>query len=131
MRFKFLLTALLLPFFAAAGLMIFSGANAQDINLEDVFRCAGSNVGADQCVQARDLIVNNCTSCHSFVPIVMQGFDEAGWDALLDRHIGNGRVNQLSAEQLDLIHAYLTENFNGELPPPDLPPALLETWTSY
>lgn len=132
MRLRLALTVLLLPaVLLGAGMALLPGVSAQDIDLEEVFRCAGEEVGQDQCVEARNLIVNNCTSCHTFVPIVLQSFDESGWNALLDRHIGNGRVDQLSEEQLGLIHAYLSENFNGELPPPQLPQALLDTWTSY
>ncbi|MEX2482454.1 MAG: hypothetical protein WD928_16470 [Gammaproteobacteria bacterium] len=107
-------------------------AQAQDIDLDQIFRCSASeDAGKANCSEARDLILNNCTVCHSFVPIVMQQFDSEGWTGLLERHVGGGRVNQLSPEQVQSIHDYLTANFNGELPPPELPPALLSTWTSY
>lgn len=102
------------------------------VDLEAIFRCAATDdAGKTQCVTARDLITNNCTICHTFVPIVMQQFDANGWTGLLDRHVSNGRVNQLSPEQIATIHDYLSANFNGQLPPPELPPELLETWTAY
>lgn len=102
------------------------------VDLEQIFRCAATDEpGKAQCVAARDLITNNCTICHTFVPIVMQQFDANGWTGLLDRHVSNGRVNQLSPEQIATIHDYLAANFNGTLPPPDLPPELLKTWTAY
>lgn len=120
--------------FLCSGLIVSSNtlARAQELDLDQVFRCEATDVaGIAACAQGRDLILNNCTVCHTFVPIVMQQFDGAGWTSLLDRHIGNGRVNQLSPEQIAAIHDYLTANFNGSLPPPDLPPELLSTWTSY
>jgi mono/diheme cytochrome c family protein len=103
-----------------------------NVDLAQIFRCSATDeAGAAKCVEARDLITNNCTVCHTFVPIVMQQFDAAGWTGLLDRHVQNGRVNQLSSEQIAAIHAYLSENFNGDLPPPELPPELLQTWTAF
>lgn len=105
---------------------------AQDVDLNQVFRCAATDpAGTAACGEARGLIVNNCTACHTFVPIVMQQFDANGWTGLLDRHVGAGRIKQLSSQQVAVIHDYLSANFNGSLPPPELPPALLATWTSY
>ena len=85
----------------------------------------------EKCGKARDLIVNNCTLCHTFVPIVMQKYDSKGWSSLLNRHVIGGRVKQLSGPDIATIHDYLSDNFNGRLPPPALPPALAKTWTSY
>jgi len=127
------LILLLVALLAAVNLGSVTLSRAQgNVDLEAIFRCAATDdPGKAKCVEARDLITNNCTICHTFVPIVMQQFDAAGWTGLLDRHVSNGRVNQLSPEQVATIHDYLSANFNGELPPPDLPPELLETWTSY
>lgn len=126
------LLAIAVFFAASLNLSLTAGSQAQEVDLNAVFRCAATDdEGKAACGEARDLILNNCTVCHTFVPIVMQQFDAAGWTSLLDRHKGNGRVNQLSAEQIMTIHDYLTDNFNGTLPPPDLPPELLQTWTSY
>lgn len=112
--------------------MAVAPAPAQEVNLDEIFRCAATDdPGKAQCLEARGLITNNCTICHTFVPIVMQSFDAAGWTGLLDRHRQNGRVNQLTDAQITAIHDYLSANFNGSLPPPDLPPELLATWTAY
>lgn len=110
---------------------IFMGSrgHAQNLDLDVVFRCAVGE--AEDCLAARQTILNNCTSCHTFAPIVMQAFDSDGWTGLLDRHVKNGRVDQLSAAQVQQLHDYLADNFNGDLPPPELPAALLESWTSY
>ena len=105
-------------------------AAAQDVNVEEVLRCLDHpEVGPEQCNEARDLILNNCTTCHTFVPIVLQQSDEGAWRGLLDRH--RSRATKLSEEDFNLIHQYLSANFNPENEPPELPPALLETWTDY
>lgn len=119
-----------------AGLLAGAGAGssdavAQQLDLDEVFRCSEASVPRENCLQARDVILNNCTTCHTFVPIVMQSFDENGWRGLLTRHVENGRVTQVPAEQIENLRLYLAENFNGSEPPPDLPKELLETWTSY
>ena len=116
--------ALSSPAFAPAAI-------AQQLDLDEVFRCSAETVPQEDCLASREVILNSCTTCHTFVPIVMQSFDENGWRGLLTRHVENGRVSQLSADQVETLRLYLAENFNGDLPPPDLPPALLETWTSY
>ena len=105
---------------------------ADGLDMDQIFRCAvPTDAGRADCLEARNIITNNCTVCHTFVPIVMQQFDASGWTGLLDRHVQNGRVDQLSAEQLAKLHAYLSDNYNADLPPPELPPELLATWTSY
>lgn len=110
---------------AAAG----SGA-AQDLDMDRVFRCHGDEPEQTElCADARELVLNHCTACHTFVPIVMQQFEPAGWEGLLDRH--RDRVGHLDDEQVATIQAYLAANFNPEQEPPELPPELLENWTSY
>jgi hypothetical protein len=124
-----------------AVLMIFAGqpselgsrpALAQDADLNAIFRCTATNdAGKQSCSQARDLILENCTSCHTFAPIVMQQFDAAGWKSLIFRHVNGNRVPNLSPDEVKVIQDYLTANFNPSLPVPKLPQALLDTWTSY
>jgi hypothetical protein len=125
-----MLAPVLLGLALGAGLTA-TGASAQQLDLDEVFRCSGETVSHENCLAARQVLLNDCTTCHTFVPIVMQSFDENGWRGLLTRHVENGRVTQVPPEQIENLRLYLAENFNGELPPPDLPPALLETWTSY
>ena len=108
------------------------GARAQSSQLDvnAVFRCAAKDdAGAKACASARELILQNCTSCHSFVPIVLQQFDADGWSALFERH--RPRVPQLSDAQIQAMRGYLAANFNAATPPPELPPGLLKNWTSY
>ena len=105
-------------------------AKAQDLDMKEIFRCqAKDKPGIAACDKSRDLILNNCTTCHIFVAIVVQQFDKDGWDGLFERH--KDRAGQLNAAQLNEMKAYLVANFNPQLDPPDVPPELLKEWTAY
>lgn len=105
---------------------------AEDVDLDVVFRCRpGEAVPVGTCKTARETILQNCTVCHTFVPIVMQQFDADGWTGLLDRHREGGRVPQLTVAQVKFIHDFLTATFNEANEPPELPEELLKTWTTY
>ena len=115
---------------ATTAFAVVGTSRAQQLDMDVIFRCHGdSEEDRALCDEGRDLIVNNCTSCHTFVPIVLQQFEAEGWEGLLDRH--RGRVSHLSDEQVATIHAYVSANFNPEQEPPPLPPAMLQNWTSY
>ncbi len=124
---------------AAFGLAVLGGvlsmpiptpAQNVQIDMDAVFRCTAADAeGRTVCDQGRELILNNCTTCHSFAPIVMQQFDEDSWRGLLERH--RPRVPDMPDAQIDTMRTYLAANFNGELEPPELPPALLRAWAAY
>jgi uncharacterized membrane protein len=125
-----LIASVLLALGVFCGIVGVRSAVAADLDMNKILRCqAKDKTGVSACDQARTLILRNCTVCHSFVPIVLQQFDAAGWDGLLNRH--RARVAQLTDAQIAEIKSYLTANFNSALPPPDLPPELLKEWTSY
>ncbi len=77
----------------------------------------------------RDLVLNNCQSCHVWVPIVILQMDEAAWRRNSLEH--RERVEALSDEEFATLYAYLSSTFTPERPVPTLPAALLDTWTSY
>ncbi len=105
-------------------------AQGSQLDVNVIFRCAAKDdAGVKACASARELILQNCTSCHSFVPIVLQQFDPDGWSTLFQRH--RPRVPQLSDDQIETMRAYLAANFNAATPPPELPAELLQNWTSY
>ena len=105
-------------------------ASAQDVDVQEIFRCVDHpEVGPEHCDEARSIILNNCTTCHTFVPIVLMQNDSGAWTGLLERH--RDRAVRLSDEEFETIREYLAANFNEDLEPPELPPALLDTWTSY
>jgi hypothetical protein len=77
----------------------------------------------------RDLVLNNCTSCHTFVPIVILQMEKEAWER--NRRDHRDRVAGLSDEEVGTLYEYVTANFNPERPVPELPKELLKTWTSY
>jgi hypothetical protein len=77
----------------------------------------------------RDLVLNNCQSCHVWVPIVILQMDKDAWrrNALEHRE----RVKGLGDEEFKILYEYLSSTFTPERPVPKLPPELLQAWTSY
>ena len=73
--------------------------------------------------------MNNCTSCHTFVPIVVLQMDKEQWTRSSHEH--RDRVYSLSDADFTALYDYLMANFNPQKPIPKLPQELLDTWTSY
>ena len=79
--------------------------------------------------KGRDLVLNNCTSCHTIVPIVVLQMTKEAWERNSRDH--RGRVSVLSDAEYKTLYDYLIANFNPQRPVPELPKELLDTWTSY
>jgi mono/diheme cytochrome c family protein len=79
--------------------------------------------------EGRDLVLNNCQNCHTFVPIVVLQMDEDGWKRNSLDH--RERLASVDDEDFAKIYAYLTTHFHPGRPVPTLPKELLDTWTSY
>jgi hypothetical protein len=94
------------------------GASAK-LNLDEIFPPG----------RGRELLLNNCTTCHTFVPIVVLQMNKEAWDRNSRDH--RGRVGALSDADFKTLYDYLRANFNPNRPVPKLPPELLATWTSY
>ena len=77
----------------------------------------------------RDLVLNNCQTCHVWVPIVTLRMNETQWARNSSEH--RDRVDLVSDENFELMYEYLTTTFTPDRPVPELPPSLLEAWTSY
>jgi cytochrome c5 len=77
----------------------------------------------------RDLVLNNCQSCHTWVPIVILRMDKAAWYRNSLEH--RERVKGLRNEEFKILYNYLSSTFTLDRPIPELPPELLGTWTSY
>lgn len=109
-----------------AGLAIAMPVHAQEVNIEEIFWCnEGEPTGEqspEQCLASRTAVLTNCTSCHTFVPVVKAQKTPDGWSAALEAH--RDRVTDMSDEDYAQLHAFLAEHFNPENPPPTLPPAL-------
>ena len=79
--------------------------------------------------QGRDLVLNNCQNCHTWVPIVVLRMNETEWARSSMEH--RSRVEALEDHDFETLYVYLSSTFTPERPVPELPPALLETWTNY
>jgi hypothetical protein len=77
----------------------------------------------------RDLVLNNCQNCHTFVPIVVLQMEKDAWQRNSLDH--RERVTTLSDAEFKMLYEYLTASFHPGRPVPKLPKELLETWTSY
>lgn len=77
----------------------------------------------------RELVLNNCQNCHTFVPIVVLQMEKDAWARNSIDH--RERVTSLTDEEFTSLYAYLVANFHPGRPVPTLPKELLETWTSY
>lgn len=77
----------------------------------------------------RELVLDNCQNCHTFVPIVVLQMEKDAWQRSSVDH--RDRVNNLSDEELKIVYEYLTANFGPHRPVPTLPKEFLESWTTY
>ena len=77
----------------------------------------------------RDLVLDNCQSCHVLVPILVLPLDEAAWYRSSLEH--RERVEGLTDTEFEALYEYLASNFTPDKEAPELPPALLDSWTTY
>lgn len=69
-----------------------------------------------------NLLLNNCTSCHSFVCAVKGQRTTDQWASVKLRM--REKVSSLSDADFNAIFEYLQQNFNDTKPEPELPPEL-------
>lgn len=72
--------------------------------------------------KGQTLLLNNCTSCHSFVCAVTGQRTIDYWKTVEAGH--RDRVPSLSDDDFNTLFAYLEANFNDSKPVPELPPEL-------
>lgn len=72
--------------------------------------------------KGQTLLLNNCTSCHSFVCAVQGQRSVDYWQTIKNGH--RERVSSMSDDDYDALFSYLAENFNDKKPVPELPSAL-------
>jgi hypothetical protein len=77
----------------------------------------------------REVMLDNCTNCHTIVPLVILQYPQAQWDNSARNH--RDRVPRMSDADFKAAYAYLAKNFNPDRPVPKLPKELLDTWTDY
>lgn len=91
-----------------------SGAQQGGIDMDAIFP-AGYET-------ERTLVINSCSSCHSWVCVVINQRPVAHWGTVQKTH--QDLVSGLNNEQLDLVFGFLSENFNDTKPEPELPDIL-------
>jgi mono/diheme cytochrome c family protein len=96
-----------------------AATSATTVNLEEIFPPGNG----------RDLVLDNCQNCHTFVPIVVLQKDKESWRHWASEH--RQKVPNLSDAQFTTLSEYLTANFGPHRPVPPLPKELLDSWTTY
>lgn len=96
-----------------------STSNSDRVELETIFPAG----------DGRNLVLDNCQNCHTFVPIVVLQKDPESWQQWTTEH--REKVASLSDDQFQTVLAYLTANFGPHRPVPTLPKELLDSWTTY
>ncbi len=120
-----LLFAAALCVLGALPLAIRQPAAQMQLDFNQIFRCVeGTPIGPAECDHARELITFNCTVCHLFVRIVMKQGTPTDWNATIERH--RSRMPDITTADMDAMRDYLAANFRPDLPPPDVPPELLQ-----
>ena len=89
------------------------------LNLDEIFPAG----------RGRELVLNNCTSCHNITPIVTLQLTKDAWALNARGH--RERVAALEDADFSALYEYLSTNFNPDRPVPRLPKELLDQWTSY
>jgi hypothetical protein len=70
---------------------------------------------------ARDLVLNNCGTCHNVACTVIGQRSAARWEALKEGH-----ADKVKGVDLDAIFSYLQVNFDESKPEPKVPSKFLE-----
>jgi hypothetical protein len=77
----------------------------------------------------RDLVLNDCTNCHTIAPIVLVQMTREARERWARDH--RERVYAMTDEDYKILTEYLIKNVSPGKPVPQLPKELLDTWTSY
>ncbi len=72
--------------------------------------------------KGRDLLLSNCTSCHSWVCAVLTPRSAGNWQTV--KRGMSKKVPGMIASDYDALFDFLIENMNESKPAPDLPPEL-------
>ena len=73
--------------------------------------------------EGKDLVLNNCGSCHAVACNAIGQRTAARWDALRDDH--GDKASGLSEDDLDTVFSYLSAHFDDSTPEPRVPEAFL------
>lgn len=113
---------------AMALLGVLGGVQAQGFDVEEVLPCSEpqdeEDLTLEECQQARELIMFECSACHTIAPVVQAQKTPEEWESTFDAHAD--RIEHLSDEDVALLQRYLTTTFNPDNPVPELPDSLKE-----
>lgn len=105
-----------------------TAAFAQGVNIEEIFWCEESeptgNQSPEECIASRTALLTNCTSCHTFVPIVTTQKTPEQWRATMEAHRDRVPMTVMGDEEYAQLEEFLVLHFNPENEPPTLPPEL-------
>ena len=79
--------------------------------------------------KGRELVLDNCMSCHSMAPIVVAQKTRGEWMQTGTSH--RSMAASLNDAQYNQLFEYLITVFNPQHPVPQLPEQLLSGWTNY
>jgi len=71
--------------------------------------------------EGRDRVLNSCGNCHNVACTAIGQRNAQRWDSLRDGH-----KEHMQGADLNVIFAYLKENFDDRKPAPNVPPRFLE-----
>lgn len=74
--------------------------------------------------EGRELVLNNCASCHAVACAAMGQRPPARWNNIRESH--REHIPSMSEEDLNTVFAYLQENFDDTQPEPEIPAAFLQ-----
>lgn len=71
----------------------------------------------------RDQVMNGCGNCHPVLCVTRGQRTAERWEGIKGSH--KDKMTDASPADLNVMFAYLTENFNDKKPEPQVPPELL------
>lgn len=77
----------------------------------------------------RELVLQYCVNCHNIAPIALAHKTKDEWTYLF--YIDHVNRAPIGKADMDAIFNYFVTNYPPDRKVPDLPPELLQDWTSY
>ncbi len=77
----------------------------------------------------RELVLQYCVNCHNIAPIALAHKTKDEWTYLF--YVDHVNRAPISKADMDAIFNYFVTNYPPDRKIPDLPPELLQDWTSY
>ena len=109
--------------------LVAPSAWGQGLDIDAAMPCAPpAHVGTqspDVCSRSRDLFMQNCTSCHTVIPVIRMQKPDNEWDATIVRH--REKITEAADEDLELVGQFLKDRFRPGRPVPKIPQELIDS----